>query len=73
MAPMTGNEVIRTQQLELAERAEAARRRHEAQEYLPETPRTYTHVMRILDNANVAARQGFLVEARTLFANAFWY
>ena len=71
MAPTTSNEIIRMNERELSRRAEATRRRREAQEL--RTDPGYPDVMRTVDEANVAARRGLVAEAQRLFALAYGF
>ena len=73
MAPTTGTEMIQIQQRELARRAEVVRQRREAQEWRQVASPSFVQVMRLVDEANVAARLGHLDEADRMFAMAYGF
>lgn len=74
MVPTTGIEMIRIQQRELVRRAEGTRQRREVrEERTGNPPSAYSHVMLLVDEANLAARGGLVAEARRLFGRAYGY
>ena len=72
MVPTMNTEAIRFQQTELVRRAEQTRRRRESHEQRSlHVAQTYPDVVRMVDEANVAARLGLVQEASRLLEVAF--